>query len=136
MIKFMKSYLLTFLLAFATATVVHAASTKFTNVRVTGGLVVDGAVTAGTVNCSNVSTTSLTTADLTVTYGIAASTMATTGLVSLGTNTPYSLKFSSTTVAIPTGTPTALNLLAVDNNHIIYISTSVAAGGWQKIGAQ
>jgi hypothetical protein len=109
----MKKYLAYFLAFFlvGVCATAHAANTKFTNVEVTGTLTVDGATTL----------TGATTA---------------TGVINTSASTPYAIKITSTTAAVPSGTPSAVNLIAVDNNHLVYISTSTNPGGWQKIGAQ
>lgn len=127
MSKFMKTYLLAFLLTMVTVGTAHAAATKFTDVRITKTLVVDGAVTAGSVNCSNVSTTTLTANDLIATYSVTAAT-------AVFSSSTAPIKFTGTITI--TGTPAATGLIGQDSSHILYISTSTNPSGWQKVGAQ
>jgi hypothetical protein len=101
----------------AAATQDSRTKTVFSNVVVTGTLEVDGT----------------TTHDGAVTNNGAVTT---TGVFNTSASTPYAIKFSSKTAAIPSGTPSATGILAVDNSNLLYISTSTNPGGWQKVGAQ
>lgn len=119
--------------ALARATCDSRTTTCFTNVDISGAL---------TTGSSNITTSPLTASDVAATYGVTAATITTTGAATIGgvintaSGTPYAIKFSSKTAAVPTGTPSATGILAVDNSNLLYISTSTNAGGWQKVGAQ
>lgn len=73
---------------------------------------------------------------ITETYGVSAATITATGLTTLGNTTAYSLKISSITAEVPSGTPTAAGLIAFDTNYVMYVSTGTGAGAWVKIGGQ
>ncbi len=137
MSKFMKSYLLTFLLVLASVGVAHAAATKFTD------LIVTNSITAGSVNCSNVSTTTLTAANLNATYGLNASTgvfHATGGAVKVSTAavTADSLYLAGASAALPTSGYNRGALLFLTSDKKLYISTETVAGtfSWLSVGSQ
>lgn len=63
-------------------------------------------------------------------------TAALTGVLNTATSTPYAIKFSSVTAAVPAGSPSAANILAVTTGSVLYISTGTGPGAWVKVGAQ
>ena|SRR5882724_5656728 len=143
MMKFMQKHLLTFLLAMLMVGSAQAASTKFTNVSITGTLDVTGAVTAGSVNCSNVSTTTLTANNLVATYGLNASTgvFHSTGgavAVSSATTSTDKLYLAGAFAALPTTGYNRGALLMLTTDKALYISTETVVGtvSWIKVGSQ
>lgn len=120
--KLVQKYLLAFLVSLLMVQTAHAAKTKFTNVEVTGTLDVDGAMTTGVCSCSNISTATLTSVNAQI------STATFSGSQPVRFGPPIT---SSVTVV-----PAALNILAVDASHNLYISTATTTGGWVKVGVQ
>lgn len=102
-------------------------TTCFTNVDVSGTL---------STGSSNITTTPLVASDVNATYGVTAATITASGLLTLGSSTAYSIKISSKTAAIPSGTPSAAGLIAFDSTYVMYVSTGTGAGAWVKIGGQ
>lgn len=146
----MKMVLLAFLVTLASATLAQAAATKFTDVQCRN-ITVTGTLTSGGCTCTNISTTTLNAADVNATYGVTGATAtftsetlgsldtntaSLTGLLTLGSDTAYSVKVSSITAAIPTGTPTAAGLIAFDKSYVLYVSTGTGPGAWVKVGGQ
>jgi hypothetical protein len=122
--KFVKKYLLVFLLAFAATEIVYAAATKFTNVEVTSNLTVDGTLSS---NSCIVSTNPLSVTNLSVTDAVNASS------ATLSSST-MPLQFTGAITA--TGAPAKTGLLGMDSSFKLYASTSTNAGGWQKVSGQ
>ncbi len=127
MSKFMKSYLLAFLVALVSVSVAQAAKTKFTNVEVTGTLDVDGAMTTGACSCTNISTTTLTANTLVATTSVTASSATFSSSTS-------PLKFTGAITT--TGTPAAVGIIGINASNVLYISTSTNPSGWQKVSGQ
>lgn len=105
----------------------HRTTTCFTNVDVSGTL------STNACTCTN---QTLTPLDVNATYGVTAATITASGVLTLGSSTPYSIKFSSKTAAIPAGTPSTAGLIAFDSTYVMYVSTGTGAGAWVKIGGQ
>lgn len=59
-----------------------------------------------------------------------------TGVLNTASSTAYAIKISSTTGAIPAGTPTAAGLVAFDKSFVMYVSTGTTANSWVKVGGQ
>ncbi len=136
--KLVKHCLLAFFVAMLGVSTAQAAKTKFTNVEVTGTLDVDGAMTTGSCTCTNISTSAFTAASVTATGTAAANQVTATTSV-----TASSATFTSTTKPLTlsgsitaTAAPAAVNMLGFDASHILYVSTSTNAGGWQKASGQ
>ncbi len=125
--KLVKHCLLAFFVAMLGVSTAQAAKTKFTNVEVTGTLDVDGAMTTGSCTCTNISTSAFTANNLTATTSVTASSATFTS-----TTKPLTLSGSITA----TSAPAAVNMLGFDASHILYVSTSTSAGGWQKASGQ
>lgn len=131
----MKTALKTALVVLAFASVAAAAATQdsrtktsFTNIVVTGTAEVDGAMTVDGV---------LTVSSQTITgTQTVAGAQTVTGVITTSASTPYSIKISSKTAAVPGGTPTAAGLIAFDSTYVMYVSTGTGAGAWVKVGGQ
>jgi len=85
--------------------------------------------------CDHRTTTCMTALDVSGAVAIGGP-VTHTAVINTASSTPYAIKFSSRTSAIPTGTPAAVGILAVGLDNILYISTSTNLAGWQKVGAQ
>lgn len=142
MSKWIKSYLIAFLLAVGLAYPVHAAATKFTDLQCTN-MTVTGTLTSGGCTCTNISTTTLTANDLKATYGVKGSTgsfTATGGAVKVSTATASndSLCLAGAFVTLPTS-GYARGCLAIQTSDMkVYVSTEAvsASYSWKSVGSQ